>query len=261
MFEVYCSTKFSDVNFDIVNINIGNGWSPSSKCFVAPVTGAYYFSYSFGTIAANQLWYHMRISNNNTKFCDFELAPDDKPSKINGADVGSRGCLISLNAGNSVYVTSVNNYANAMSSYGETSFRGFLYSPKQGISAAWSVCSNAGELTVSGLLQFEVVYVNTGVWSPLSNSVTITTAGTYYVEIGSQNYYGGNTDMQLIANGNRVILRLVISQSYCSFIIRSRSSVVQLIPGDVLTVLCTSCDMSGDNAGGIYFQGILLMAY
>ena len=263
VFEVHCSATFSTVKFDIVDINIGNGWSSSTKYFTAPVGGIYYFSFSFGTTASKKLWYYLQIVNNSTKFCDLELAPEDDATKINGNDVSSRGCLIALNVGNSVSLTAYSaSYAYASSSYGETSFRGFLYSPKQVSPVAWSVCSNSNQLTANGIVQFSYVYVNTGVWSPSSYSVTIAKAGTYYMEIGSQNDYAasaGNTDMRLTANGNTVILRLVISLPYCGYIIRSRSVIAHLNVGDVLKVQCFSCVMSGDGIGGIYFHGILLM--
>ena len=200
------------------------------------------------------------ILNNNTPFCDLESIPDNDASKINNAHVISRGCLILLSAGSSVYVKAATGFDNAISTYGETSFRGFFYYPKQGNSIAWSVCANDDRLIVNGIIQFTEVYVNTGVWSPSSYAVTITTAGTYFMEIGSQSYYYGNTDMKVVVNGNTVALRLLIASPYCGALTRSRSAIINLYMGDTLKVQCVNCDMTGDRAGGIYFHGILLMA-
>ena len=209
------------------------------------------------------LWYYLQIVNDSTNVCALELAPDNNASKINDNEISSRSCLIELNVGDFVFLTAGSaNYAYASSSYGETSFRGFLYSPKQVSPVAWSVSSSANDLKVNGSIQFSDVYVNTGVWSSSLYCVTIPKTGTYYMEIGSQNFYAtsaGNTDMRIKANGNTVILRLLISLPYCGVITRSRSVIAHLNVGDVLNVQCISCVITGYNAGGIYFNGILLM--
>ena len=72
--------------------------------------------------------------------------------------------------------------SDVVSLFGQTSFRGFLYSPTRGHSVAWSVSSDK-LFNGTAVKNFPVIYVNSGVWSSSSSSVTSTNFGTYYFEI------------------------------------------------------------------------------
>ena len=241
-------TEFTG-KFDVVSINIGNGWSPSANVFIAPVTGIYYFSFSFGIAPRKMVAGYI---NYGSTACESEVFD----SELTNLDLASRGCLLEVTAGMSV---AANTSQVGDSSYNETSFKGFFYSPILGNSAAWSV-HNTGVVKSYVQVEFPVVFVNIGItWSPSANSVTISTAGTYYVEMVGQTSASGTIDMQLVRNKIAVIARLANTLK-SNNVTRSRSVLIYLNAGDKLTVQCSNCLMSGDNKSGISFQGILLLA-
>ena len=246
---MYCSTTQFTGKFDVVSINIGNGWSPSANAFIAPVTGIYYFSFSIGIAPRMTVTGKINIGSD---FCEGKVFD----SELTNLDLASRGCLLEVTAGNSVTVIT---NEDGDSSYNETSFKGFFYSPTLGNSAAWSVHNN-DEVNGDGTVEFPTVFVNIGItWSPSANSVTISTAGTYYVEMVGQTGFAGTIDMRLTLNKKTVISRLanVLKSNYVT---RSRSVLVYLNAGAVLTVQCNNCFMDLNFYCGISFQGILLFA-
>ena len=200
VFEVYCwQSKFVGT-FDIVSINRGNGWSPSSNAFIAPVTGIYYFSFSFG-VQPNQggLWGYIQIGS--TIVCSSAVLDTD----LVGLDLSSRGCLLSVKSGDLIKAISHNSMSD--SSYAETTFKGFLYSPLGDVSVAWSIHSS-GNIHGSGFIAFEQVFINLGgAWSNTSHSVTIPATGTYYIEMVGQTN-DGIIYMSLMLNGDTVLLTL-----------------------------------------------------
>lgn len=126
VFDVYSTASTFTGSYDTVVLNMGNGWNTLLQKFVAPQTGIYYLSYSLGIKGGNQFWATL-VVNGGTNYCDNEL---DEVTH-SGLDLPSRGCLINLFQGDTAQPVPNGNYAD--SSYSESSFRGFLYSPVQGV--------------------------------------------------------------------------------------------------------------------------------
>ena len=252
VFEVYCSTNVFNGTFDKVSINIGNGWSPSRNEFVAPVTGIYYFSFSIGVSAGHRIRGYVKYGTN---FC----TNNGQANSVYDSDIASRGCLLSVTSGAKITAEVASYNEDGDSSYYQTSFKGFLYSPVQGKSAAWSVHNNE-IFSGTAVVIFPLILVTYGItWKLNDNSVVISTAGTYYVEIVGQTQ-SSLIDMRLILNKNTVLLRLL--SLFTSYVVtRSRSALVYLNAGAELAVQCSNCGMTGTRVGGISFQGILLFTY
>ena len=254
-FEV-CSTKLTGNGaFDAIVYNYGNAWNNATQSFTAPVTGIYYFSLSLGVPATTKVWNRFEIGY--TDYCDIEIYS----ILHDGLDVISRGCLLSLNAGNILDITWF--YTNGDSSYSQTSFRGFLYSPTHGVKVAWSV-HNSGYVTGSGLaMSFPNVYVNvpSTVWQSSTNKVIIPVSGTYYVEmVGQTDSYVSALDpmdMRLTLNSTVTLSRLYFG-SMINYVTRSLPIIVHLQASSVLSVAYYNVDVYGDSYDGLSFQGFLL---
>jgi hypothetical protein len=227
-------------------LNIGNGWSVAGQYFMAPVTGTYYFSYSSGSIG--NVWLNIIVGS--TQYCDNEIYV----SHGNGLDVASRGCLLALTAGSTAKM-----YVYQPASSGMSTFRGFLYSPAQGDSVAWSVHASGIFSIANGPVPFDTVVVNSGlVWQAASYTVSIPVTGTYYIELVGQPY-SGYMDMRLTQNGANVLSRLWTGYS-ARWLTRSRSILAVLSAGDTLVVNCVNCALTGDGHGGLSLQGVLLFS-
>jgi hypothetical protein len=250
IFEVYGSSAAAAGTFDNVILNIGNAWSPADQNFKAPVTGVYYFSYSGGSSVSNAVWMDIAV-NMAYMYCDSEIY-----LMYSGHDMASRGCLLSLAAGNSVSVCS---WMVSDSSLSQSTFRGFLYSPINPADAvAWSVHYSGIVSGFSGPFPFDTVFANTGMaWQAATYTVSIPIAGVYYIEMVLQP--SGVVDMQLTLNGATVLSRIYLAYA-SSYLTRSRSVLIQLSANDELICNCFDSSITGDGATGVSFQGILLVA-
>ena len=250
IFEVHCSSTSFTGTFDVTVINIGNGWVSSSNNFLVPVSGVYYFSYSFGVPSATSIWMNLLAGAANY-YCDSIIWETTR----NGLDTVSRGCLLSLTSGTTVKAVLLTGSAD--SSYAQATFRGFLYSPIQGVRVSWSVHYDAS-FSGSGIFPYNVIYVNVGnAWSTSNFRVTTPTAGIYYMEMVAQTY-PGPIDLRLTLNYITLLSRLYVGWNNFNWITRSRSVIAYLQVGDVVFVNAISVAITGDNRQGMSFQGILL---
>ena len=250
VFEVYSTANYYFYgNYENVVINFGNGWDAGSNQFIAPVAGIYYFSFSAAAAPSSSVWMQLLIDW-YIGVCDNEVYD----SSHQGLDLSSRGCLINLDQYSAVTIYV---YSSGYSSYGQATFRGFFYSPVQGIQVAWSVHYDYG-ISGTGVLPLDNVFVDAGsAWQADTYSVIIPTTGLYYMEIVAQTMYG-QIDMSIILNGSTTLTRLWFALTSTSYITRSRSVMAYLKSGDTLYVYCQSCSLTGDGASGISFQGLLL---
>jgi hypothetical protein len=174
-----------------------------------------------------------------------------------GIDVASRGCLIRMAAGTKLAPNL--HSTQGTSSYGESTIRGYLYSPAQGVQVAWSVHNSDNPISVNGQVTYPIVNVNVGPtspWQATTNTVIIPTSGYYYIEVASETK-PGPADMRVVLNGAVTISRVLLGFS-ADWVGRSRSVLMQLHTGDQLVVTCTSCTISGDGNQGVSFMGVLL---
>ena len=83
------------VPFNNISVNIGNGWDPTAKAFIAPVAGVYQFSLSMGSKGAASFelhvisgWYYfLNIQDGSLRYSS-----------------GSVTTMVSLNSGDNVFV-------------------------------------------------------------------------------------------------------------------------------------------------------------
>ena len=250
VFEVYSKTNYYfSGTYENVVINVGGGWVASSNQFIAPVAGIYYFSYSAAAAPSTSVWMQLVI-NWATYVCDNEVYNSNRQ----GLDFSSRGCLVNLGQYSTVVIKV---YASGYSSYGQATFRGFLYSPVQGTQVAWSVHIDSSYFG-TGTVTFSKVLVNVGsAWQTSTYSVNIPTTGLYYMEIAGQTN-SGPIDMSIILNSSTTLSRVWFALTSTNYITRSRSVLAYLKSGDKLNVYCQSCGLTGEGASGISFQGLLL---
>lgn len=100
------------VTYSLVNVNIGNGFNPSTSKFTAPISGYYYFyAHALSHTSANSL----HIKKNGTQIT--------QSAYMQGLDTQMTvSCIVYLNVGDYVQVyTQYEHYENA---YGE--FNGFF---------------------------------------------------------------------------------------------------------------------------------------
>lgn len=184
-------------------------------------------------------------------------------SSHRGNDIISRGCLINLSAGAAVKVTPMANWG--LSTQGESTFRGFLYSPIQGVAVAWSVHVDYGwsNCPTGWVVQYAITYLNIGPtlpWNPSSYVMTAVVAGTYYIEFCAITYSGNPVNMIMYLNGVTTLSRLWIGwgNSY-SWVSRSRAIIVYLNANDQLQVRMGSMtNFVGNMQQGTSFMGMLL---
>lgn len=215
------------------------------------MTGVYYFSYSGGASVGSGVWMDIAV-NMMYAYCDNEVY-----SVYGGSEMASRGCLLSLAAGNAV---SVYSWMAADTSLSQSTFRGFLYSPVNPADAvAWSVHYSSFVMAFNGPFPFDIVLANTGMaWQAGTYTASIPIAGVYYIEMALQSS-GAAVDMQLTLNGATVLSRIYMAYT-SSLMTRSRSVLVQLSVNDELICNCFDSSISGDSFSGVSFQGILLIA-
>ena len=254
-FEVcmHKSTSGTSQSFYQTVFNYGNAWDNATQSFIAPLTGIYYFSISIGVPANTKEWNAFTLSA-YTLACSLE----HYSTYNNDLDLISRGCLLQLTSGQSLGITWENKPVDT--SYSETSFRGFLYSPTSGLQVAWSVHSGSS-VTGSGIaMSFPVVRVNvpSSVWQVSSNNVLIPASGIYYVEMVGQTNTG-QIDMRLTLNNSVTLARLYFGSSY-NYITRSLPVIQHLQVNSVLSVAYYSVSLLGDAGQGeaLSFQGFVV---
>ena len=255
-FEVYASSTTAAQNklFDSIAINYGNAWNSSDQQFIAPVSGIYYFSQSIG-VSANQYGWNI-ITLEGSGVCDAEVY-----NVIHyGLDFTSGGCLLNVTAGQRVSVR-FSTPLGIDSSYMQTSFRGFFYSPVHGVKVAWSARSTG---TVAGngtALSFPRISVNvpSTIWNISSNAITIPVSGIYYIDMTGQTGPNpvGVIDMSLTKNFTTVLSRLLFN-SKSPWVTRSQPTIAHLQANTVLTVAYQNVDLNGCCNNCLGFQGFLL---
>ena len=255
-FEVYASQSAASLSnvFDKTVFNYGDAWSQSSQEFTAPMSGIYYFSLSVGLFANVEGW--NTIAGYNT--CELELFD----MSHTGIDLISGSCMMYVQASQtvSIYWNSPTVTAGIDSSYFETSFRGFLYSPVHGMQVAWSV-HNTDIVTGSGsamLFPNVLVTIPSSIWQSSINTITIPVSGVYYMDLmGQTGTSFGTMDMSLTLNSTTVLSRLLFYSTFM-YITRSQPVMAYLHANSILAVSYSNANLEGCCSNGLGFQGFLL---
>jgi hypothetical protein len=267
----------SSVNVIVYNLppytNLGSAWATIQKAFYAQQTGVYYLSFTFSVPTRTVMYAFVYTSISQFQRCT--MRTDDNTHV--GTDVISRGCLLELQATESfaVYYTPL---GSSSASCGQTSVRGFLYSPTHGQTAVWAVGSNtpqSGSTALNNMVSFEKVYTNTippnslssvKIWYDTNPTTgTIPVSGIYFVElvVTSSSTISTNMDLTLVVGNNPVFRLLFATPVTCST--RSRSSLVRAYSGQQMSVTMTTdtmidgCTTNGAlNLDPVSFNGFLL---
>lgn len=256
VFDVYCSQTMTGIPiFDTVLYNYGNGWKSGSQSFVAPTQGYYYFSITVGVAPSpSNVWLDLLVSG-SMHHCQLDMR-----NIHNGTEIVSRGCFLSLNAGNSV---SINwRSTGTESSYGETSFRGFLYSTVSGVQAAWSVHDSGVAGGASGNLHFpNVLFTQNFTWDSAIGLGTVGVSGYYYMEIVAHTYTASQMNITITRDpphSTPTLSRLFCTYAESTNITRSLPFLALVNEGDNIAVTYVNSQFDGNGLDGLSFQGFLL---
>lgn len=251
VFDVASTDPQTDGQMHDVHLNVRNGWDSAKQAFVAAHDGVYYFFLSAGVPAYTALTATVSSSVSHTD-CGLQMGD----TSHNGVDLISRGCILSLSTGEEVSISLGPNHPDT--TYGETSLRGFLYSPAHQHNVAWAVHNNG---TVSGsgsIMSFPNVTVNVGgAWNDASNTITVPVTGTYLIELVGATGVQGSIDMRLMLNSDTVLTRLWSAGPEDS-VTRSRTLLATLNATQTLSIAYDNVNMDGHSSNGISFQGMLL---
>lgn len=253
MFDVYCSRNSGGQTpvFDVISYNYGNGWSNCSQAFIAPQAGIYYFGISAGVLQSpNSVTGDFQVSGAAVHYCLFDL-----DNNHNGLDLISRGCLLPLNASD---VVSVHwRYSGIDTSYGETSLRGFLYSPIHGQQVAWSL-HNYGYVAPAAVVTYGKVLFTKNCTYTAGGVVKVKVTGFYYMEVVAHVISNGGVMTLVTYDGGKMLNRLYFANSTVPFITRSVPFMAHLNTSSFVQTLNQGSALDGNNNGGISFHGFLL---
>ena len=115
--------------------NDGLHYDIIGNTFTAPIAGIYYFSFSIGLVAGGTA--RFVLYKNGSPFASIKR----NATTHNGDDTIGRSVMMSLDEWDSVYMVNEDGQVARSSQMLETSFSGFLYSPKHGVSVC-NRCSN-----------------------------------------------------------------------------------------------------------------------
>ena len=121
----YSSSMFSGstIQFDVIQTNLGNGWSSSNHRFTAPVKGLYYFTLNIMTPwSPSQHYAAAHIMRGNV---NIHRVVVNRSSRIHGHIPASASAAVMLNAGEQVWAKRYIGYLFSGSNL-NTHFVGFL---------------------------------------------------------------------------------------------------------------------------------------
>jgi hypothetical protein len=98
---LYRKLHWQDVNFDLVELNVGGGWNTSSSAFIAPVTGTYVLAQTIGLYAPGA--FNAILKLNGVKVSDMQGAIGCLSTAPN-VDLMSKTLVLSLVAGDNLTV-------------------------------------------------------------------------------------------------------------------------------------------------------------
>ena len=129
-FSVACSasvTSTSQIVYDRIIENIGDGWNSSVSKFIAPYSGVYFFSWSCGITSTNFSNCRLFRNGNSVRFQQTGM----RLYVQTGVDLMSMSFLLNLTTSNAVHVevtVAPPAYSDPINL--QNTFSGFYYSPK-----------------------------------------------------------------------------------------------------------------------------------
>ena len=145
------SGLYNQFAFNVVLVNLGQCWNDTTNTFVAPVRGAYIFSFSANTNNFFVLAYLIIIENFSKQVRIIPLYLSEKSVKDGTTHSISGSEIVMLDISDSVCLSLSLTTGTYADFYKLTSFRGFLYSAPHNFSVIWSARlfskfeSNTGE--------------------------------------------------------------------------------------------------------------------
>ena len=121
------ATRLQPIAYDLVLLNSGNGWNGSA--FVVPQQGTYFlcFGAQFSTSTSFPST-GIYLSINGTRWMAAQSGLMERLKKTKDVDLTTKCCLVNLNAGDGVSMTTDLTLRTDTSVFG-TYFTGFLYNP------------------------------------------------------------------------------------------------------------------------------------
>jgi hypothetical protein len=233
----------SNVTYDNVLVNEGQGWNSASNAFIAPYQGLYFFSFGIATTSSNIAC--ITLTLNSGYVCMRNCV--NETTVHNGVEVSRAAVMLSLQQDDvisgkitpSPISLPLLDYGNEQ---GIMYLQGFLYAP-QFTSVAWSVSQKLYFVGPLDCVPFATVNVNVGnTWNSTMNTAFIRVSGIYLIDLTSylcgnaSSFYSGNAELRVVRNfyinynPNDFIMKLSLYAStwndWC--ITRSRSTLVSL---------------------------------
>ena len=230
----YALTSTGKVDYTNTLVNVGNAWNPTIDTFIAPRSGIYVFSVSYGVQASQSC--NLLIYVNDVMA--YEMINTD--TVHNGYDTLSRTFAVSLLVNNTVYAFLNNGVMYSDNAY-QTSFAGFLYEPLNERKVIWSVYRTN---TVNGQYNpfpFDAVDINIGNgWNSATNVFVAPYAGVYQLHLTATSYVGSHIDFRLYWNNVAYANINSTTTNYNGFITRSRAIMIDAAVGDIFFITTSS---------------------
>ena len=225
----------SYIPLDVLLINIGQGWDRCNSQFIAPLKGVYFLSWSSASVPNTV---HVTQLNINDALYAWSFI---WAGYFNGSDTTSQSMLIKVNAGDTARLGLIDGPVYSDFNY-QTSFSGFLYTPKHGQNVAWtfSFASQTDYLLGPSIVNFTQIIVDeSNAWNSSSATFSIPVSGTYYLKLSGVSW-PVEYKFNLMLSVNDKLLMNVIDKvdTVRNFThnLRSRALITRLQEGDRLLV-------------------------
>ncbi|ELT93000.1 hypothetical protein CAPTEDRAFT_98879 [Capitella teleta] len=218
-----------------VYMDIGENYDETEMEFTAPETGVYYFFFGAGQETGTPNRVALRTWENSVEATVAELWVHS--SSHNGVDMAARGTVVELDAGQQIWVTAMEDPLYSDTDHNQIFFGGFAYKPAHGPAVAFAAHRTSPWQggPVLDPVPFQEIAVNVGdAFDAASNTVVIPTSGYYYIELSIGSMPFKAIDVEMLANGERIVHVNVASTSHSQVTTTGRSVVVHLNQSDVL---------------------------
>ena len=261
-FSVATETQWTNqgqLQYDVILAHNSSSYDVERSEFKATVSGLYYFYMSTSVFGGGKV--RLELRKNGWPVAELRRAS----TTHNGTDSMSSGILLRLATGDKVTVYLKEGELHSSVKYKETSFLGFLYSPR-GRHVAWTLLrtrSLSGDSEDWDHVTFDVVKVLEG--ATVENSVLlIPQTGYYFIHITVGAAAGRRCLVSMYVNG--ILARYVGvfrgSQTHSGVDTLSAGSVYRLEEGDRVSVsalLSGNHTVYSDRLGLTKFVGFLLL--
>ena len=227
----------ANIPFDVINIDIHNGWNKTFNAYTVQVAGVYVISYSVAG-DSNQAPYVKLVINNSILVNAIHFDHTGR----NGIETTSRTVLINAEQDDNLAINSYSGWGGLYSDiYCQTSMKGFLYKPFLSAPISWCVIEAAQvNIIINGPvdpLTFDTILVNQGLgWNGVINRFITPSAGIYYIHLTAGIAPTKPTNMVLLVNGSPFLNVYRQFTSHQGYDVRSHATILRLRQNDELRI-------------------------